>query len=495
MASKFGKPTQQTEVDFSEEDSNEDKFFRSGKDNSILKEAQVPDYLSCIDENTVNVVDADTMVFKVASSVEEDYIEVKHIKAGSVKEFNNVTAFRGAGRKPDSIDPKSWLGVQNLKLEAKGKKLMSRDDFEVTPKKRLKYENGVTIDEKTFENSEQVAHYFLEKWIEAVKIQTGVFKMKPVIGSGLNHRHDLPIPQRYKADREGSERPILLKDLREYLTEKHDALVINGGFEADEIVDSYGKKGYQDFLKTGKFSYIKSSPDKDACNKEGALFNYTKDFHFKYPQLWLIKSWEEDVGIIELVKDKISGTGLKHMAMQLILGDSSDGYGPRKYLPEEVRPNVRYGVTEFFKDFYTLETQKEVLQKVVDIYLEWFPEGISYVAWNEEQQHMSTLEYLELMFSCAYMVDNKKDNTNLTQYLDMFKVDYKKATNNNVATSQVSSDSEVVGKVILDVKTALSELQTLSGIKSGTKPVLMDTFKEINEKLADIQVKLNEVYE
>lgn len=486
------------DLDFLEdEEKSSNTFIRSKQDNSILKDAQMSNYLECVDENTVNVIDADTIAFKVASSVEEDYIEVKHIKSGSVKEFRNVTEFRGAGRKPDSISPDSWLGNQNLKLEAKGKAPLSRDDFEVTPKKRLKHENGATVDNIKFSNSEEVMKYYLDQWVEAIKIQTGVYKILPVIGSGENHRHALPLPIRYKEGRVDLERPILLPVARKYLVDKYQAKEIVGGFEADEVVDSYGAKGYRAFKETGKFSFIKSSPDKDACNKEGLLFNYTKDFHFKYPQPWLIHppQGNEGLGVIEVVKDKIAGTGLKHLCMQLLLGDSADGYGPRAYLPKDVRPKAQYGVKEFYKDFYPLNTQAACLEKVLVKYLEWFPEGVSYPDWSGEEKHFDTLTYLELMFSCVYMKVSKEDTTTFTSYLNAFGVDPTKAVNNNVRVATINSDGELVGKVILDVKTAISELQTLSGVKSGTKPVLVDTLKEINEKLAEIQTKLNEAYQ
>lgn len=468
-------------------------FYRSKKSNPYLASHQVLNIEDYVDENTVNVIDADTMAFQVASSVEEDYIHVVLKSSGKVvKELKNITEFKGRSR--TSVSSDSWLGNFNIQQEAKGKKVYSVDDFEIVPKKRLKHETGATIDDQYFVNTKEVAHYYIDSWIESLKVQTTVQKILPILGEGKVHRHDLLLPEPYKAGRDG-ERPLLLKEIRQYLLEKYEGKMAPTGFEADEVVDAYGKRGYHAYLKTGKFTYIKSSPDKDAGNKEGLWQNYSKDFNFKVPQPFLIKTFKEDVGAIALDKDKIRGVGLKHMCYQLLMGDSADHYAPRTWLPEEVRPNISYGNVTFYKDFFPLKTQKELLQKLVDIFYEWFPEGVAYTAWNGEEAEFDTLGYLELLFSCAYMKDGPKDSTNLEYYLKGFKVDYKKICNNRITHETELVEEEVLKKIVHEAKALVEEALLCVEKKSGTKPVLVKSLEDTEELLKGLNTKLRSMFD
>lgn len=467
-------------------------YYRSKKDNPYLKDSQILNIEDYVDENTINVIDCDTLPFQTASAVEDDYIEVVLKSAGKkVKELSNITEFRGRGK---TLDPKSWLGNFNIIQEAKGLKTFAVEDFEIVPCKRLKHEKGATIDDIHFPDTLSVMKYYIDEWIIAIKTQTTINKILPVLGEGKVHRHDLLLPEPYK-DGRAELRPLLLKEAREYILSEYGGKMARKGYEADEVVDALGKKGYEAYKKTGKFSHIKSSPDKDAGNKEGIWFNYDKSFTFKIPQPLMIKPATESVGEIALDKDKIRGVGLKHMCYQLLMGDSADHYHPRAYLPEEVKPKVKYGVVTFFNDFYALKTPKEVLQKTVDLFFEWFPEGVAYTAWNGEEAEFDTLGYIELLFSCAYMKESVKDTTVFEDDLKVFDVDYKHIVSNRITDDTPLVEDDILKEIVHEIKTLVEDTLVTIEKKSGTKPVLVeqlqateDALKEVNQKLRDMFV-------
>ncbi len=344
-------------------------FIRSLKDNTLMPQIQVKNLLEITTPDCVNVIDSDSIAYKSASAVEEDYIEVKNLITKEVHTFKNVTEFKGNLRTEGAIKQDSWLGIQNVKREASGKKEFQLTDFEITPKKKLKFENGATVDGKKFNNSLEVCKYYMDEWISAIKIQTQIKDVLLVLGEGKNHRHDLLLPKRYKSNRTG-ERPLLLQEAREHLLTQYPSEMaqvreegVSRGLEADEVVDAYGFKGYVNYKRTGKFHYVRSAIDKDSHNTCGVVFDYTKDFHFAQPQALLIEHRDVSTGEIELCKNKIRGSGLKHAVMQILLEDSADSYGSRRYLPDEAKPDVKYGAAAFYKDFINLKSPKEILQK------------------------------------------------------------------------------------------------------------------------------------
>jgi hypothetical protein len=441
------------------------KFIRSKQDNKLLPELQVKDILSITTDDCVNCIDADTIPFKTASSVEEDYIEVVNIVTKETQEFKNVTEFKGNLRTAGAIKADSWLGTVNIKREAKGETPFVLADFTVTPKKRLKHENGCTIDGIKFDNSLEVCKYYIDQWIDAIKVQTQIPKVLIVLGSGLTHRHDLLLPHQYKSDR-SEDRPLLLKEAREYILANYPSEMaqqredgVSRGLEADEVCDAYGFQGYLNYRKTGKFSTIKSAIDKDSHNLPSICFDYTKSFNFDNPQPWLIEHRDVNVGSIEIVKTSIKGFGLLHAVMQILLEDSADEYGSRKYLPEEMKKGISYGPVAFYKDFVNLTTAKEVLEKVVDIFYNWFPEGVRYTAWDGTEIDEDTLSWLNKCFLCQYMRLKKDDPTEVMSWLDQYKIDYSKIINNHKPKTaalladadlrlQLGSYSEVITQLI-----------------------------------------------
>jgi hypothetical protein len=270
------------------------EFIRSKQDNTLFTNIQVKDLKTLLTEGAVNYIDGDGFAFKVASSVEEDYIEVTHLETEEVAEFSNISEWKGRSRKEGVISVDSFLGRENIKREAKGLPLLEINHFNVEKKKRLKYEKGVTIDGIKFEDTISVAKYFLKEWIDAVKIQTQVPNINITLGSGPCHRNFLNLPKDYKSNRT-AERPLLLSAVREHVLEEYPSNVAPELWETDEYVDMMAFRSYLEYRKTGRVSGIKTSPDKDARCTAGFLFDPTKTFHFNQPQVWLIHATDKTV--------------------------------------------------------------------------------------------------------------------------------------------------------------------------------------------------------
>lgn len=473
-------------------------FIPSKQDNELFKNLQVKDIQKLYSDDVINHIDSDSIAYKSASAVEDDYIEVTCLKQEDTTTeglfvedgttFKNKTEFKGAARTKGKITSGSFLDILNVKREAEGIEPYTLDDFEIRPVKKLKYENGCEIDGLKFKNSKEVLYYFMDQWIDCIKKQTGIDNVKLYLGEGLSHRHFIKLPKRYKEARKELERPLLLNEARQYLLDNYNSELAPEGYEADERVDAAAFKNYLEYRKTGKVTGIKSSIDKDNWNCAGFSFNYTKAFHFKYPQIIKIDATDLSVGTLEWSGDDLKGTGLLFTALQLCLQDTADGYGSRLHLPPESYNNVQYGEKTFYKDFVHLDTPQKVLQKVVDLFYEWFPNGVKYTSWDGDDIDETTIEWLQKCFQCVYMMRKENDPTTIYDLLKRFKVDTSKIENNNILTAPYEVfDNENAETLITSCEDTLDKLLSgeLKSYKSGKKQDLVDAMDSIKEVLIE----------
>lgn len=374
----------------------------------LFKNLQIPDISHLIDSDTTLILDADGIALKPATIIEERYIEAVFKSTGTAREFKNITEFKGK-TKGDKVSENSWLGAQNLKRRVKDKEEFKLDDFEIIQKQRPKL-------------SFEVCTRNIDAHITAVQERLGIEKVICLLGSGENHRHQLAMPEQYKANRLKQLRPLKLAEAREHITDFYDSQVITG-LESDDWLSIYGFKGYKDYKKTGKFSYVVSSNDKDCYQTESLFFNWDReDGVWKHDNPILIPSFRESVGEMDLHKNKAIGTGLMMLAKQMLSGDLNDHFHPTKFLGMD----TRFGDKKIFQALYPLETPQEVLQTVVDIYANWFPEGVKYTSWDGEYMEVTALEWANTIFKCLYMLRTPSDKTDFTKLLNMFEVDYEK---------------------------------------------------------------------
>lgn len=384
----------------------------------MFEEIQVPDISSLIDENTTLVVDSDGIAFKAASIAQESYCAVTEVATGITKEFKNKTEFKGGLRKEGAISADSYLGTENFKRVSKGLNPFALDDFTFEDKLRKKLPFSVV--QKAIDNH-----------ITDLCNRLGVKKYKLTLGGGENFRHELPAPKRYKSNRDGSLRPLLLTEAREYILHNHPSMLHKGEIEADDIVSIYGFAGHLGYKKTGKYSYIIAAEDKDAFSVPSLLFNWGRvKQDWKYDYAFQIPDMAQSIGGADLIKGDIKGFGLLQLCHQMLTGDTSDEYFAFKHI--NTHPDFHYGSKECYQDFLNLKTPKETLELVLSVYKRAFSHNngiVEFVSWDGNEVSMPYYEWAGNQFLFAYMKRKQNDNTRLSHLLKASGVDIKKMVN------------------------------------------------------------------
>lgn len=410
-----------------------------------------PEWRDYVNENTKLVFDLDTYCYQAASSNETEVMTVIHKESGkevfkekdkpilekvcvnpetleqgyigsewpryveqdsgkteNVK-FKNKTDFWGRTKKTIT----GWLGDLNVKREAEGKEPFTREDFELS------------FHKEAGEISYAIAG--LKRKIQRVQEYLGIEDTIFMIGGGDNHRHELLLPANpnnpdnpeegcYKGQRE--EKPVLLDEVRDYAVKVLGAKDYSGsGVEADDVLNFYANLSHKAYKKTGKHRYIIIAMDKDTLSFNGLIFNYyraPKSSVWKHPHCYLV----DGLGQVDLVDGKVKGKGLYHLAIQLLTQDTADNYYATRHA------KIRFGDKDVYKLLSACTTPKEVIQAVYDQYQTWFPEGTKFTAWTGEEVEMTALEWLETIFSCAYMLKSWKDETTFKTYMDAVGVEY-----------------------------------------------------------------------
>ena len=389
-----------------------------------------------VDENTVAVIDTDQTTFISASVSESVSLKITHktddvefrkyfaITVYPQKDVNkdkridvvkngatckNKTLFWGSGRKAENIG--GILLDINIKRASKGLEPYKKENFEL----------------ETIQTPEPVEHLYhiIKSSLKAELEYLGITKYLPLISGSNNFRDSLVLPKPYKFNRKNTIRPVLLKEAREYVIKYHNGQIING-METDDAVCQYGYKGYQDFLKTGKFSYIIVSQDKDSYSTSSLIFNNHKDSgKYKHPIPHLVQSGVGDLFMTGTKGDDVKGYGVKWLAYQTLMGDwGTDGYGSYQYFN-----HLTFGEKSAYVLLKPCKTEQECLQAVVNKYKEWFPEPFTFEQKDVDGNVLGVIQsdwlsFANTVFLAAYMKRINNDSTTFEKLLKHFKVDY-----------------------------------------------------------------------
>lgn len=310
------------------------------------------------------VVDADTLVFRSAAVSEERRVNVKHIPSGRERIYKNRTEFKSA---------------------------MKEKNFEIKP--------------EDFEYEDIQEEQPIEYCLHTIKMQTDAilerFKDSYVVfvaGDSNNFRLDLPLPKRYKSNRDNMLRPVHLAKAKEYFIDKYKAISANG-YEADDLSAILAYDGVK-----AKKEVILASPDKDSKQFVGLqIFDYTK------PEEGIkgVVDWHP----IELnSKKEFKSYGIPFLAYQLLCGDSTDFYKPTDLC------NAKFGDVAAYKLLTDCKSSTECLQAVVEQYKKWYPEPVTYNAWNANEHTKDWKGILQLYFYCAKMKQSEDDELNAEEF-------------------------------------------------------------------------------
>lgn len=344
-------------------------------------------------------VDFDTVLYRSATALQQDYILVKHKPSGFEQEFRNKTAFYGHHLKKEG----GWLGSKNAELKSKGKRELKLDEFEIHELSRL---------HPDIENHIEYGLEQIDMFVGFLKKQKLAKEYTLLIGGKDNFRYGVAKILEYKGNR--GEKPILFSELREAFVNKYKNYVeIINGREVDDAMASYGLDNYRDYLSTGKWKYILAYVDKDLDMIYSPSFNYDN--------------------IEKGIREPTPLDCIKSYCSQLIAGDlSTDNIQGLKFLPEEI--TTKYGIRKSKgvgkataeKLFEGVEKVKECFEIVVECYRAFYGDDeFEFESWNGETSVRTWKDMLQETALLIRMHPEKDPLTyNILDTLDKLGIQY-----------------------------------------------------------------------
>lgn len=316
-------------------------------------------------------IDGDWLLFLVAATCEENYIEVKDTSKPDepIKEYKNKTAFKaylkGAG---ESFDETVHL---------------------IESKKRLKREDIFPLSTQILKN-------------KAHKIRRDSLASNIVIALGgeTNFRDRLPLPVKYKGNRDGVQKPLLLKSLSTWMA-KNFEVEYAVDQEADDIISINQYEG----SKTNKT--VVCTLDKDSRGTPGYLHNPTLQETLNI----------EGLGYCELIvktgKSKLYGVGRVWEYIQWISGDKVDNYHPQDLLSKRlivdkrsnlIVPMYKKSDSKIYEEVKDFTTDKEWFQYIHDLFYSWYKDLEWYYTWDDILIENATyLDILQVYVDVVHM--------------------------------------------------------------------------------------------
>lgn len=326
-------------------------------------------------EEVIGILDADSIAYKAAAANEVKSIKSKHIEKGVIEEWKNRTEFK-----------KYLAGTDH-----------TVDMYEITDHavpKHISYAKSTVT-----------------SMIQKAQNEMRANRIEIYISGKDNFRDFILLPQeyvqnnatqstiggRYKSNRDGTARPELLAELRQWMIDGMDigvkAVVVDGM----EVDDMSSIRAY-DGAKSGQ-KIVQYTADKDAGQCHGWLHVPEKD---KEPRFI--------TGLGSIYKDekgKVRGSGRMFLYYQILAGDKVDGYRPVDILDIKTQKagggKVQYGDIAALNTLKDCKTDKECWQAIYNQYLTWYPAPLRYTACNDIDYDADALSIMQMYVDCAFM--------------------------------------------------------------------------------------------
>lgn len=320
------------------------------------------------------VIDADFLAFNASSVAEERSINVTHIATGKEQSFKTRTDFFGHWSKKNG----GWLA----KCNEGRKKPFLVEDFEIVDVQEPK------------ENAMGVVVNSINEQIKKITTMLNTSKYYGYVSRGDSFRVELSTIWKYKDNRSGMLRPLLLTEAKEYLIERHHCNW-QEGLEADDqvIIDYYAKK-----------ADCVVGVDKDFCGCEVRLFN--PDTMTK-PEL--IKGLG---GLYLNGKREVKGKGRKWLYHQILSGDSSDNY------KANCASDMKWGEKASYQLLDPCKTDKECFLAMKEGFQTLYPEPKIITGWRGNQFEIDWLFIMNECFQMARMRRWEGDEFHVSSVLD-----------------------------------------------------------------------------
>lgn len=314
----------------------------------------------------VNIIDADTIAFASAAQAQNRSIVATHIETGKVKEFKNVTELKDI-------------------MKAKG----TLDRF-----------NELSVETKVEPQQVEFALSNVKNKLKFIKDAVQADKTIIVLGGKSTYRQSLPLPSPYKNNR--ADKPVHLQACKEFMVDKHKAYLVDTVETDDEVTilsEEYRAKGWDVVL---------SSPDHDSFQMHGiTLFNYKES---DVEKAFVTLNSHSFQVIKKGTYNKSIGSGVGYLAGQMLYGDPTDTYNPTEIA------GIKYGMMSAMKDLSGCTAPKDFLEVVKHKYQEWYPEPVTYRAWNGKEYTKDWKDILQMYFKCAYMLRSRDDKASAEEF-------------------------------------------------------------------------------
>lgn len=305
---------------------------------------------------TIVIYDGDALAFRASAVLDHRSVLVKHLPSGRTKVFKTRTEL------------KDLLVSKGLEFKDK--------DYEFT-------------DQQNAESLINVCK-ILKNQILRTNTKLNASEYLVCLSGKENFRDSLPLPSKYKGQREGVMRPIHLKAAKSFLWRNHPSLLADNREADDDLII----KGYE-YLNKG-YTPILVSQDKDAFSASGlTLYDFTQ----KEPVTELVP----DFGSLWDTGKKITGRGFIWLMFQMVSGDAADNWKPSEIA------GVKYGEKSAYKLLKDCTSKEEALSKVITQYKKWYPETIEYIDWEGCKVVADYRDIFSIYFKCARMMQHETD--------------------------------------------------------------------------------------
>lgn len=320
------------------------------------------------------VIDGDWLAFKVAAVLEKKEVKVYTPDGDYVKNFKTRTAFKNSS--------------------------MYDETFEIRDSQELK---------KGYENT---MAYLLQELVRTFLKATHCNRVLVALGGKGNFRNELPLPQKYKGNREGGIRPLALGETRDKIPELFPT-VYSENEEADDIISKY------QFLSTQKPEdrIVVCTLDKDARGTPGALYNPDKNTLVDIQGLGFLKLDKGSSGY------KLYGEGRKWFYSQILTGDKADNYFPCDIFKQKTNNATKSPIITALKCYNMLEPCKsdaECLKVIRDQFYEWYHDMEEWTDWKGNTIKGNWVDVLQMYVDCVHMRRFDEDRINIQELLAKF---------------------------------------------------------------------------
>lgn len=334
-------------------------------------------------------IDVDYLLFQACPCAEKRSVSALHVPTNKKYKFETRSDLWGNWHKKSG----GWIAFQN---EILGEEFYKVDDFVITDKQiklPIQFAYNV-IDAK------------IKKLCEILKTNN----YYGYTGRGKVFRHDVATLMEYKGQRTEMLKPLHLDNVKDYLIEKHNTILVTG-IEADDAISIDTIEAYKKWKTSGKDDdkVIATARDKDSKQTEGWHFNIDHDTQ---PRLI------EGFGKLWLDGKDVDGCGRMWLYYQILAGDQTDNYKPNCF------SELRWGSKSAYKALVKCKNDKQAIQALVDSFKLMYPTKQTITGWRGDVFEIDYMYVLQEMWSLAMMLRHKNDKVDVKQVCDKLGVNY-----------------------------------------------------------------------